>query len=162
MRRPYSPYRSQPPVTVAMVTFNSGKFVREAIESVLAQDFEDFELVVSDDCSRDDSWDIVKSFGDRRIRAYRNQINLGEYRNRNRALALSRGRYVFFLDGDDVLYSHGLGAMVRIMERFPRAAMASAIAPCEKFIFPLELTSAQFYRCAFMGPNVFANDFTQI
>ena len=162
MRKPYSRYRSAPPVTVAMVTFNSGKFLRQAIESVLAQDFEDFELVISDDCSRDDSWEIANSFGDRRIRACRNEINVGEYRNRNRALALSRGKYLFFLDGDDILYPHGLGAMVRAMERFPGAAMASAIAPCEKFVFPLELAPREFYLSAFTGPNVLANDFTQI
>ena len=151
-----------PLATVAMVTFNSGEFVREAIESVLAQDFGDFELLICDDCSVDDTWEIATSFRDPRIRTVRGVSNIGEYRNRNKALRLARGKYLMYLDGDDILYPHGLHVMVRNMERFPDAAFASALPPCEKFIYPVELTPRQYCSCVYFGPNILANDFTQL
>lgn len=155
-------YATTPLATIAMVTYNSGPFVREAIESVLAQDCDDFELLVCDDRSTDDTCEIAASFADRRIRVVRNDTNLGEYRNRNKALALARGKYLMYLDGDDLLYPHGLSLMARNMERFPDAAFASGLTPCEKFVYPVELTPRQFCSCAFLGPNVLANDFTQL
>jgi hypothetical protein len=155
-------FANTPLATIAMVTFNSGEFVREAIESVLAQDCDDFELLICDDCSVDDTWDIAKSFSDRRIRTVRNESNLGEYRNRNKALSLARGKYLMYLDGDDILYPHGLSLLARNMEQFPQAAFASGQAPCEKFVYPVELTPREFCSCAFLGPNVLANDFTQL
>jgi hypothetical protein len=162
MRNPVFRYRSAPVATIAMVTYNSGRFVRDAIESALAQEFEDFELLICDDCSSDDTWEIVKSFSDRRIRAFRNERNLGEYRNRNYALSLARGRYLMYLDGDDILYRHGLAVMVDTMEMFPDAGYACALAPCEKFIYPLELSPREFCLAAYLGPGVLANDFTQL
>lgn len=158
----YHRFRTSPLATIAMVTYNSGRFLREAIESVLAQDCDDFELLVCDDCSHDDSWDIVKSFDDRRIRAVRNDANLGEYLNRNKALGLARGKYIMYLDGDDILYPHGLGQLARTLQQFPRAAFAAGLTPCEKFIFPVELAPREYCSCAFLGPNVLANDFTQL
>jgi hypothetical protein len=155
-------YVTTPLATVAMVTFNSGKFVRQAIESVLSQDFDDFELLICDDHSADDTWEIANGFADRRIRAVRGDVNVGEYRNRNKALGLARGRYILFLDGDDILYPHGLGLMVRNMEQFPEAGFASELPSCEKFVYPVELTPRQYCSCAFFGPNVLANDFTQL
>ena len=155
-------FRTAPLATIAMVTYNSGRFLRAAIESVLAQDCGDFELLVSDDCSHDDTWDIVKSFDDRRIRAVRNDVNLGEYLNRNKALALARGRYLIYIDGDDVIYPFGLGRMIRAMERFPDAAFAAALPPSEKFIYPVELTPAEYCRCTFLGPIILTSDFTQL
>src|SRR5689334_22638231 len=100
MPNAYRRFRSAPLVTIAMVTYNSGRFVREAIESALAQDCDDFELLVCDDFSTDGTWEIVKGFSDRRIRALRNDTNLGEYLNRNKALGLARGKYLMYLDGD--------------------------------------------------------------
>src|SRR5438046_2702713 len=115
-------YDRAPLVTVAMVTHNSEKYVAEAIESVLAQDFRNFELLICDDCSTDRTWELIKRYSDRRIRAIRNETNLGEYPNRNKALYLARGRYFMFIDGDDYIYPHGLGFMVKMIDRFPKAA----------------------------------------
>jgi glycosyltransferase involved in cell wall biosynthesis len=151
-----------PLVTVAMVTYNSARYITEAIESVLAQEFEDFELLICDDCSRDDTWEIASRYSDSRIRAVRNDFNMGEYLNRNQALRLARGKYIMFLDGDDFLYPHGLGFMVKMMESFPKAAFASAHEPSEKFIYPVEFTPHEFCACAFLGPVVVGNNFKQL
>lgn len=151
-----------PTVTVAMVTYNSARFVSEAIASVLTQDFEDFELLVCDDCSMDATWDVVQRVSDPRVRATRNEVNIGEYRNRNHALSRARGKYIIFIDGDDYLYPHGLAYMVRMLESFPRAAFASAQQPSDKFIYPVELTPQEFCSCVFFGPLVIGANFTQM
>ena len=80
--------RHGPTVTVVMVTYNAEPFVSEAIESVLAQEFADFELLICDDASTDSTWDRIRCHSDHRIRAIRNPVNIGEYPNRNQALHL--------------------------------------------------------------------------
>jgi len=152
----------RPLATVAMVTWNASRFVAQAIESVLAQDMPDLELVISDDASTDGTWEIIRRYGDARIRAFRNPQNLGEYANRNRALTLARGEFVLFLDGDDYLYPHGLGFMARHLAAFPRAAFAAALPWIEHFVYPVELSPHDYYACQFLGPNVTGRDFTQI
>ena len=149
-------------VTVAMVTCNAREFVQEAIESVLAQEFPAFELLVCDDASTDGTWEIIERYTDPRVRAIRNPINIGEYPNRNQALALARGKYLIYIDGDDYLYPHGLGIMAEALDRFPDAAFASAQPPSDKFIYPLQLSPHEFYACQFLGPNVTAMNFTQL
>ena len=152
----------QPTVTVAMVTYNSGSYVRDAVQSILAQDFRDFELLVCDDSSRDATVAAIRSFDDPRIRLVVNAQNLGEYRNRNQALGLARGKYLMFIDGDDILYPHGLSLMVRMLEGFPEASFAAARPWSEQFLYPVQLSPAQFYRCQFLGPNVTAINFAHL
>jgi len=154
--------RERPLVTVATVAHNAEEFISEAIESVLAQEFRDFELVICDDCSTDRTWEIIHGFADPRIRAVRNPRNIGEYPNRNQALALARGKYIIYIDGDDCLYPHGLGFMVKMLEAFPRAAFASAQEPSEKFVYPVELSPHDLYACLFFGPMVIGANFTQL
>jgi glycosyltransferase involved in cell wall biosynthesis len=145
-----------------MVTYNQEPFVAEAIESVLAQSFANFELLVCDDASTDRTWEIVRGYADRRIRASRNPVNVGEYPNRTLALGLARGKYIIFIDGDDGLYPHALGVMAETMDRFPDAAFSSALPASEKFIYPVELSPGEYYACQFLGPNITAPNFTQL
>src|SRR5438477_13153584 len=119
-----SSVHNDPLVTVAMVAYNAEDFIGEAISSILAQRFVNFELLVCDDCSTDRTWQIIAGFRDPRLRTIRNETNIGEYANRNKALHLARGEYLIYIDGDDYLYPHGLGFMVEMIERFPKAAFA--------------------------------------
>lgn len=98
--------RKLPLVSVLMPAYNGEKYIEEAIRSVMAQTISDWELVVIDDCSQDDTRFIVQSLAleDDRIRLYRNLRNLGAARARNRGLDLCRGEYVALLDCDDVWY----------------------------------------------------------
>jgi hypothetical protein len=152
----------RPVATVAMVTWNSSRYVAQAIESVLAQTLADLELVICDDASTDDTWDIVRRYADPRIRAFRNPRNLGEYANRNRALSLARGEFLIFIDGDDYLYPHGLEFMARHLAAYPRAAFAAALPWIEQLIYPVELSPHDYYASQFLGPNVTGRDFTQL
>ena len=153
---------STPIVTVAMVTHDSERFVVQAIESILAQDFRDFELLICDDCSGDRTCRHVAGFRDDRIHAVRNERRIGEYANRNQAVRIARGELILFVDGDDYLYPHGLALMVKILRAFPEAAFAAAQAPSEKFIYPVELTPHEYLSCQFLGPRITGHDFSQV
>ena len=120
---------SQPLFTVATITYNSGKWVRQAIESVLASSFIDFEYIISDDCSTDDSWEIIQQYNDPRIKALKNEKNIGEYPNRNKVLNEAKGKYLLFVDGDDVLFKNTLRNLSEYTESFPDAEMIWGVQP---------------------------------
>lgn len=87
-------------LSVIMPAFNAEEYISEAIESVLDQDFEDFELIIVNDGSTDDTLNIIEDFNDSRIILI-NQSNQGPGAARNRALDVASGEYVMFLDSDD-------------------------------------------------------------
>lgn len=89
-----------PEVSVVVPAYNAGRFLRESLGSVLAQTFQDLEVVVVDDGSKDDTPAVVLSFGDA-VR-YVRQENQGVSAARNRGIELSQGRFVAFLDADDI------------------------------------------------------------
>lgn len=151
-----------PLVTVITVTYNSAKYVASAIESVLCQSYENLELVICDDCSTDGTWEIVQNYQDPRIRAFRNPKNIGEYANRNQALGLAEGKYVIYIDGDDIIYPHGLEFMVKMLEAFPDCGMAMARPWSEKFVYPVELSPREFFLCQFLGQDVSAINFAHL
>jgi glycosyltransferase involved in cell wall biosynthesis len=93
-----------PRVSVIMPAYNSQAYIADAIRSVQAQTLGDWELLVIDDGSRDDTCSIVTEMAleDPRIRLYRNEENMGAARSRNRGIAMSRGAYVALLDSDDL------------------------------------------------------------
>ena len=109
--------------TIATITYNSEKWVRQAIESVLASSYTDFEFLIADDCSTDNTWDIIQEYNDARIRSWRNEHNIGEYPNRNKVLSEASGEYLLFLDGDDILYKHTLRNLSEYIDAFPNAIM---------------------------------------
>jgi glycosyltransferase involved in cell wall biosynthesis len=90
-----------PKVSVILTSYNHANFLREAIDSVLVQTFPDFELLIWDDASTDLSWEIINSYSDSRIRAYRNETNLRSGII-NQALAQATGKYVAIHHSDDI------------------------------------------------------------
>lgn len=142
-----------PPVSVLMTAYNREKYIAEAIESVLASTFTDFELIIVDDFSKDHTLEIAKSYAarDSRVTVRSNERNLGDYHNRNQAASFARGEYLKYLDSDDVIYPHGLDVMVSSMERFPNAALGLARPPSNSEPYPVELTPRQAYLEHFFG-----------
>src|SRR6266550_595226 len=113
------PSMKPPKVSVCLDSFNYGRFLPEAIESVLGQSLEDFEIIISDDCSTDDSFEIARRYAaqDSRIRALRNRHNLGMVKNRNVCLVRALGEYVKWLHADDFLCSsEALGRMAAALD----------------------------------------------
>jgi len=105
----------RPLVTVTIPMYNNARFIEETIASVLGQSMADFELLIYDDNSTDDSFELAASFTDSRIRLQRNSENLGPEGNWNKAVSSVKGRYVKLVCGDDILYSTCLEKQV---ERF--------------------------------------------
>lgn len=114
-------------VSVCIPTYNYGHFIGAAIESVLRQTLQDFEIIISDNASTDDTEAIVSGYmlHDPRIRYERNRSNLGMVANWNRCLALATGDYVKFLCADDLLEAGCLAQLATLLDRFPSAALAS-------------------------------------
>jgi glycosyltransferase involved in cell wall biosynthesis len=105
-----------PALTVAIPTYRGAAFIGAAIQSVLAQTFGDFELVVIDDNSPDDTERVVRGFSDPRIRYLRNAHNLGPQGNWNRCLDEARGRYFKLLPHDDLLMPHCLERQIGVLQ----------------------------------------------
>lgn len=92
-------------VSIITTTYNAEKYIQETINSVLSQDFFDFEYLIIDDCSSDETVDVIQSYHDNRIVLYKNTENLWIVWSRNKWLQLAQGEYICFLDHDDIRYS---------------------------------------------------------
>ncbi|MCT4706780.1 glycosyltransferase [Enterobacteriaceae bacterium H16N7] len=104
-------------VSIIMPTFNSAKTVSESISSILNQTYTNWELLVTDDCSTDDTLEIIKNFAasDKRIKFFKNDINSGAGVSRNNSISQAEGRFIAFLDSDDMWQHTKLEEQVSFM-----------------------------------------------
>lgn len=109
----------EPLVSVVIPSYNQGKYIEKAIHSVLSQDYIDFELLISDDASSDNSWELVQGYADSRLRVFRQPYNLGPVGNLVFLIKKSRGKYVALLNSDDYWLPGKLGKQVALMESDP-------------------------------------------
>ena len=112
-------------VTVLMPTYNVEPYVREAVESVMAQTFTDFQLLVIDDCSTDETVEVVRTIDDPRIHIVQNEKNVGLAENLNRGLALIDTELVARMDGDDIAEPYWLEHEVAILDNHPEIGICS-------------------------------------
>lgn len=108
-----------PAVSVIMATYNGAPFVGDTIETLLAQSFTDFELIVVDDASTDNTADIVRSYNDPRIRLLASTVNCGPVRARNQGVAIARGRYIAAMDQDDLCLPDRFARQVAYLDAHP-------------------------------------------
>lgn len=94
-------WMNKPKVSVVMLTYQRERILPQAIESILTQTYKDFEFIIINDGSTDNTDDVVKSYKDKRIRYYKNDKNQGIAYSRNKAADLARGEYVMIMDDDD-------------------------------------------------------------
>jgi len=147
----------EPLVSVLMVSFNHADFIVDAISSVLDSTYQNFELIVVDDCSKDDTYRIALAFTetDSRVKVYQNEVNIGDYPNRNKAASYASGVYLKYLDGDDMIYTDSLKIMVSAMERYRDAALG-----LQQFIlddvkpYPIFTTNSWALKTHFLERNV--------
>ena len=144
-------------VTVLMTAYNREDYIAEAIESVLAQTFTDFELIVVDDGSKDRTIEVVKRYlADPRVRLVQNEKNLGDYPNRNYASTLVQSEFMKYHDSDDVMYPHCLEIMVNALQAHPSAAFAlSRSGAWPGGAVPMLLTPRMCYQREFLGFGLF-------
>ena len=147
---------SAPAVSFLVTVFNRATILAQTLESILASSFGDFEVVVVDDCSTDASLNIAREIAanDARIKVSTNEKNLGDYANRNRAASLATGKYLKYLDADDLIYCHSLATMIDAMEQFPDAALAlsrNVIDP--ETPYPQVFQPQEFFKAHYFGKS---------
>lgn len=109
----------KPLISVYMPVWNAATYLPAAIESILSQTFTRFEFIIIDDASDDDSWKIIKKYArlDKRIRAYKNKINLGVSLTSNIAIAHARCQYLARMDADDISVSNRLEKQIQFLRK---------------------------------------------
>jgi teichuronic acid biosynthesis glycosyltransferase TuaG len=108
---------NQPKVSIVMPAFNSAKYIEEAILSVLKQSYRNFELIIVNDCSTDETLNLINKFKqiDNRIILIDNLFNLGVVSSRNKAIEVSSGSFLAFLDSDDIWLPNKLDIQIYFM-----------------------------------------------
>jgi len=111
-----------------MPVHNGARYVRQSIDSVLGQNFVDFEFIIIDDGSRDETWEIINSYNDPRIRSFRNYENVGLPRTLNRGLSLTRGVYTARMDSDDICLPNRLTEQTRFLDEHSEIGLVGSQA----------------------------------
>lgn len=149
----------KPLVSVLMTVYNREKYIAQAIESVQASTYKNWELIIVDDVSKDNSLALSKSYAakDIRIKVYQNETNLGDYPNRNKAASYAKGTYLKYVDADDMIYPHGIEQLVFYMEQFPSVGFGLCSLDQDLgAIFPFKLEPKEIYKRHYIeGVSVF-------
>lgn len=103
-------------VSVILPVYNGAEYLRDCLDSLMHQTFGDFELVIIDDCSTDQTPDIIKQYSDTRIRYFKNDTNSGIVFSLNKAISLSQGEYIARMDADDICLPERLEKQVAFLD----------------------------------------------
>ncbi|WP_174589763.1 glycosyltransferase [Methanocella conradii] len=117
---------SDPTVTVLMSVYNGERYLREAVDSIIAQTYEDFEFLIVNDGSTDSSIEVLQSYEDPRIRIINNDVNIGLTKSLNRGVQLARGRYIARMDADDVSSPDRLEKEVQFLDAHPDVGLVGS------------------------------------
>lgn len=152
-------------ITVLMPAFNASKYIATAIQSILTQSFTDFELLIIDDGSTDNSLQVIQSFKDKRIRIIQNEKNLGLIKTLNKGIKSAKGKYIARMDADDISLPQRLEKQFNFLEQNPQFALVGTQAT---FIRQNQITNKVFeiptnseilpiyslFYCPFVHPSV--------
>lgn len=143
-----------PFISILTTVYNREKYLTDCIESVLASSFQDWEMIIVDDGSTDNSVAIAKEYEKKegRIKVYVNETNLGQFENRNFAATLANGSYIKYLDSDDTIYPHGLEIMVNTAKKYPEAGLIISHDKLhEEQPYPIAMNSIESYEAFFFN-----------
>jgi glycosyltransferase involved in cell wall biosynthesis len=115
-----------PEISIVLPAYNCGSFLKEAIESMLNQSFEDFELIIINDGSTDKTEDVIKSFSDPRIIYLKNEKNSGLVYTLNKGIDIAKGNYIARMDGDDIALPTRLAKQKAILDEHPEISAAAS------------------------------------
>jgi glycosyltransferase involved in cell wall biosynthesis len=116
-----------PTVSFVVPCYKLAHLLTECIDSILGQTYADFEILILDDCSPDNTAEVARSFPDKRVQLHRNETNLGHLRNYNKGIALARGEYIWLISADDFLCRRDvLEDYMRVMASNPHVGYACA------------------------------------
>lgn len=117
-----------PSVSILMAVYNGEKYLRRCLDSVVSQDFTDFEFIIVDDASSDDTHSILSSYHDERIVYLKNEENIGQTRSLNKGLNHARAPLIARIDADDLWHPEKLGRQVRFLETHEDVAVLGTFA----------------------------------
>jgi glycosyltransferase involved in cell wall biosynthesis len=154
-------------VSVLMPVYNGEKYLREAIKSILNQTFTNFEFIIINDGSTDNSLYIIKSFKDNRIKIIENKENLGLIKTLNKGINLAQGKYIARMDADDIALPKRLEKQIEFLEKNPKYSFVGTRA---KYIYNNSNTATinepfikfeeeeilfwSFFYCPFVHPSI--------
>lgn len=116
----------QPLVSICIPTYNNEQYIKATLESILEQTYENIEVVVVDDHSKDHTVEIVKSIEDERIKLYINDQNLGMVGNWNRCLELATGEFVKLICADDMIHKNAVEREVEVLTKYPNVNLVES------------------------------------
>ena len=105
-------------ISVVTASYNYQDYIKEAIQSVLNQTYHDWELIIVDDCSTDNSVEVIKSYKDDRIKLFVNEKNLGLKETVKRGIEKASGEWIVFLESDDILTSDNIEKKLEIVKKY--------------------------------------------
>ncbi len=119
---------NNPLVSVIMPAYNVKQYIKMAVESILSQTYQNFEFIIVDDFSQDNTFEILKSFKkrDKRIILIRNEKNLGVTKSLNKALHFSKGKYIIRMDADDWSYPDRFDLQIKLMQDNPEVVVSGS------------------------------------
>lgn len=106
-------------ISIITSVYNCENYINDMLDSILEQTWQDWELILIDDASTDNTWSLISDYKDKRIKPFRNKENKGLTCNLNKAISLAKGKYLVRIDGDDIVYPHRLDTQVNYMEKHP-------------------------------------------
>lgn len=109
---------SQPLVSVILPIYNDEKFLDATLHSLFSQDYTNFEIIAVDDCSTDNSYNILKTYNDSRLKVFKNDRNLGISKTTNKAFSYASGKYIMQQDHDDISLSNRMSLLVNFLETY--------------------------------------------
>jgi glycosyltransferase involved in cell wall biosynthesis len=147
-------------ISVCMAVFNGERYLTEQLQSILMQLRNDDEVIIVDDCSRDGSADLIKSFNDPRIVLRQNATNRGPSAAFADAISLAKGKYIFFSDQDDIWKPFKVAAILRIFEAAPALVVVSDahVVDVDKTVLTESLFALRGSRSGFWR-NLYKNGF---
>lgn len=151
----------QPLVSIIITAYNREKYLSEAIESVINSTYQNLEIIISDDASKDGTVSIAKIYAqkDSRIKLYVNQLNTGDYPNRNRAAGFATGVFIMWVDSDDIIFKESIEKCIGLMLKHTEVNFGTYYRiPTGKAAFVLDSPTAlhqHFFEIPFLmiGPG---------
>ncbi len=153
---------NQPKISVLMPVFNGELYLKESIDSILNQTFSDFEFLIINDCSTDNSSGIIASYHDKRIKYIKNESNLGIAASLNKGIALASGEYIARMDGDDISCPDRLLTQIKFIESNMSIAACGTWAEtfgavselCRSPVTHEEIRCRLLFNSAFIHPSM--------
>lgn len=159
-------YNHPASISVIVPMYNAATFLKETVENILTQTHKDFELLLIDDCSTDNTLEVANTFSDSRIRVIKNEKNRGAGATRNKGIESAQSTYLAFCDADDIMMPNRLEQQLNFMEQHPEIDVCGSFVrlmnekgdDIGKYTFPIEhdeIKVALFLRCAFQQSTAF-------